>query len=84
MVRTAGVYCTAVDIADWIGITIDANTDPNTTMINNWILDNEDRIDRITGHSWMPDRQATEEFSVNNLYDWGRGMPLFTRHRNIK
>jgi hypothetical protein len=84
MVRTDPVYCTVKDIADWLRITINQNTDPNTEMIKNNILDNEDRIDRMTGHSWMPDRQATEEFSVNNLYDWGRGMPLFPRHRNIK
>lgn len=84
MTRTDPVYCTINDIADWLRITINANSDPNTNMVKNNIMDNEDRIDRLTGHSWMADRQAVEEFSVNNLYDWGRGMPLFPRHRNIK
>ncbi len=84
MVRDTGVYCTTTDIADWLRITIDANSDPNTTMVNNYILDNEDRIDRMTQHTWMPDRQVTEEFNVTKLYDWGRGMPIFPRHRNLK
>ncbi len=84
MVRTTGVYCTVKDISDWLRISINPNTDPNTDMVNGYILDNEDRIDRMTAHTWMPDRQATEEFNVNKLYDWGRGMPLFPRHRNIK
>ncbi len=84
MVRTEPIYCTVTDIADWLRINIDANSDPSTNMIKNNIMDNEDRIDRMTAHSWMPDRQAREEFNVNKLYDWGRGMPLFPRHRNIK
>ena len=84
MARTEPLYCTVQDIADWLRITINANSDPSANMIKNNIMDNEDRIDRMTGHSWMPDRQAVEEFSVNKLYDWGRGMPLFPRHRNIK
>ena len=84
MVRTEPVYCTVTDIADWLRITIDPNSDPNSTMVKNYIMDNEDQFDRLTGHTWMSDKQVTEEFSVNNLYDWGRGMPLFPRHRNIK
>ena len=82
--RTEPIYCTVKDIADWLRIDINPNTDPNENMIKNNILDNEDRIDRMTQHTWMPDRQATEEFSVTKLYDWGRGMPLFPRHRNLK
>lgn len=84
MVRTEPVYCTVKDIADWLRITIDANSDPNSVMVKNNIMDNEDRIDRMTDHTWMPDRQAVEEFTVTKLYDWGRGMPLFPRHRNVK
>lgn len=78
------VYCTANDIADWLRVDINANTDPTLSMVEEYIMDNEDRIDRLTGHTWLPDRQAVEEFSTTKLYDWGRGMPLMPRHRNIK
>lgn len=77
-------YCQVKDVADWIRIDINANTDPNTNMVKNYIMDNEDRIDRLTGHSWMEDKQTREVFTVSKLYDWGRGMPLFPRHRNMK
>ena len=83
MVRTPS-YCTVTDIADWIRIPINPNTDPNTSMVENNIMDNEDRIDRLTGHTWLENKQVSEEFSVNKLYDWGRGMPLFPRKRNLK
>ena len=83
MVRTPS-YCTVTDIADWIRIAINPNTDPNTSMVENNIMDNEDRIDRLTGHTWLENKQVSEEFSVNKLYDWGRGMPLFPRKRNLK
>ena len=83
MVRTP-TYCTATNISDWLRIPINPNTDPNTSMINETIMDNEDRIDRLTGHTWLENKQVTEEFSVNKLYDWGRGMPLFPRKRNLR
>ena len=83
MVRSP-VYCTVTDVADWLRISVNANTDPNTTMVEYYIMDIEDRIDRLTQHTWMTDKQVTEEFSVNKLYDWGRGMPLFPRKRNLK
>jgi hypothetical protein len=84
MARTEPVYCTVTDIADWLRISVNANSDPSTNMIKNYIMDNEDRIDRLTGHTWMDDKQVREEFSVNKLYDWGRGMPLFPKKRNLK
>ena len=84
MVRIEPIYCSVQDISDWLRITINANSDPNSRMVKNYIIDNEDRIDRLTGHTWMSDKLVTEEFSVSKLYDWGRGMPLFPRKRNLK
>ena len=78
------IYCQVEDIADWLKITINANSDPSRAMIEEYIMDNEDTIDRDTQHSWMENKQCREEFSVTKLYDWGRGMPLFPRHRNLK
>ena len=69
MARTEPVYCTVTDVADWLRISVNANSDPSTTMIKNYIMDNEDRIDRLTGHTWMDDKQVREEFNVNKLYD---------------
>lgn len=83
MVRSP-VYCTVTDVADWLRIAVNPNTDPSKSMVESNIMDNEDRIDRLTGHTWMSDKQVTEVFDVNKLYDWGRGMPLFPRKRNLK
>lgn len=83
MVRTT-IYCTKKNVADWLRININANTDPNTDMVEEYIFANEDRIDQLTQHTWMSDKLVTEEFNVNKLYDWGRGMPLYPRKRSIK
>lgn len=77
-------YCQPSDLADWLRIPINANSDPSTTMIKEMIMDNEDRIDRLTGHTWLGNKQCREVFHVQKIYDWGRGMPLYLRHRNIK
>jgi len=77
-------YCSKEDIADWLGIDINANTDPNTTMVENWIMDNEDVIDDETGHSWLTKRQYTEIFNVSDVYDYGRGMYLPVKHHDMK
>jgi len=77
-------YCQVKDVADWLRITINANSDPSASIVEDYIMSNEDRIDRLTGHTWLVDKKVTQEFSVNQLYDWGRGMPLFPRKRNLK
>ena len=77
-------YTTVEAVSDWLRIPITANTDPNRSMIKEYIMDNEDRIDRLTGHSWLGNKQCREVFDVGKIYDWGRGMPLFLRHRNIR
>lgn len=82
MVRVP-VYCQVKDVADWLRVDINENTDPVKSQVETYIMDNEDRIDRMTGHSWG-ERVAVEEFDATKIYDWGRGMPLFPRHRNIK
>ena len=77
-------YTQPKDLADWLRITINANSDPSKSMIKEFIMDNEDRIDVRTGHSWLGNKQCREVFHVQKLYDWGRGMPLYLRHRNIR
>lgn len=77
-------YCQPSDVADWLRIDINANTDPNTTMIKRWIIENEDEMDRVMGHTFLSERQVTEVLDVNRLWDWGRGLPLLIRHRSIK
>lgn len=78
-------YCTVDDIADWLRVDINANTDPSTKMIKNFIMDNEDHIDRETGHTWLTDkRYLTDTFDVPDIYDYGRGLYIPLKHRNIK
>ena len=77
-------YCSASDVADWLRITINKNTDPNTTMINDYIISNEDEMDNITLHTYLKERQVTEIFDVNRVWDWGRGLPIYPRHHNLK
>jgi len=78
-------YCTVSDIADWLRIDINANTDPNSTMISNLIMSNQERIDRLTGHSWQTDRQYRYEiFDINRIWNFGKGMPLYLKHRQMR
>jgi hypothetical protein len=77
-------YCTVKDVADWLRITINANSDPNTEMVKDYIISNEDDMDITMGHTFLPERRVREVFDVNRMWDWGRGQPLLLRHRNIK
>ena len=77
-------YCSAKNIADWLRITISPNTDPNTSMVEEFIIDNEDQMDYEMGHTFLQERQVKEIMSVTRLWDWGRGMPIFPRHRGLK
>ena len=78
-------YCQVPDIADFLGIDINANTDPNTKMIKSWISMNEDLIDTLTGHSWKANKVYTNQtFDISEIYDWGWGMYLPLKHRGIK
>ncbi|WP_428323674.1 hypothetical protein [Nitrosopumilus sp.] len=78
-------YCSVGNIADWFRIDINANTDPNTTMVEEFIMDNEDKIDRETGHSWLTKKVYTAEVhNVSDIYDYGHGMYIPLKHRQLK
>lgn len=78
-------YCTVNDIANRLRIDINANTQVNTGMVEKFIIQNQERIDRKTGHSWRAERQMrNDEFDTVRIYDWGHGMPLYLKHRQIK
>ncbi|NIT99614.1 MAG: hypothetical protein GWN01_01315 [Nitrosopumilaceae archaeon] len=77
-------YCTVKNVADWLRIDINKNTDPNTAMVEEMIMENEDHIDQETGHSWRTDKQyAKDTFDVSEVYDYGHGMYLPLKHRNM-
>jgi len=77
-------YCSVTDIADWLKVTINANTDPSKSMVEGFIMDNEDIINRETGHSWLTKSQYTETFDVSDIYDYGRGMYIPLKHHDMK
>lgn len=77
-------YCSVKDVADWLRITINANTDPNVVMVKDWIISNEDDMDITMGHTFLTERSVTEVFDVVELWDWARGMPILPRHRALK
>lgn len=77
-------YCQASDIEDWLRITINLNSDPNKIMIEDWIISNEDDMDIEMGHTFLEERQVREVFNVTRLWHWGRGLPIYPRHRNLK
>ena len=77
-------YCSVADVADWLRIDINANTDPNRTMVENLIMDNEDYIDRETGHTWLTKKVARQVFDVSDVYDYGRGMAIQLKHHDMK
>jgi len=77
-------YCTAKDVADWLRITIDSNTDPSKEMIDDYIISNEDEMDNVMLHTFLVERQVKEVFDVNRVWDWGRGLPIYPKHRHLK
>jgi len=78
-------YCTVNDIANRLRVDINANTQVNTGMVEDFILQAQEKIDRKTGHSWRAERQMrNDEFDTTRVYDWGHGMPLYLKHRQIK
>lgn len=79
-------YCTVVNIADWLRIDINENTDPNTSMVEDLILTGQDTLDRRTAHSWRTEKQKRNEIHdvPDNLWDYGQGIPVFLQHRGIK
>lgn len=79
-------YCTVKDIADWLRIDINENTDPNIEMINEFILVAQEMIDRGTAHSWQTEKQKRNEVHdiPDSLWDYGQGIPIFLQHRMIK
>lgn len=78
-------YCTVNDIANRLRVDINANTQVNTGMVEDFILQAQERIDRKTGHSWRAERQMrNDEFDTTRVYDWGHGMPLYLKHRQVK
>lgn len=78
-------YCSVNDVANWLRVDITENTKPSRSWVQEMILMNQEEIDRRTGHSWQSNRQYREDqLHVNPIYDWGRGMPIFLKHRMIR
>lgn len=79
-------YCSVKDIADWLRIDINENTDPSIEMINEFIFVNQDLIDRKTAHSWRTEKQKRNEVHdiPDSLWDYGQGIPIFLQHRMVK
>ncbi len=79
-------YCSVKNVADWLRIDIDENTDPNIDMVNEFILVAQDIIDRRTAHTWQSERQKRNETHdvPDSLWDYGQGIPVFLQHRGIK
>ena len=79
-------YCSVNDIADWMRIDINENTDPNIVMTENNILVQQDIIDRRTAHTWQTEKQKRNEVHdiPDSLWDYGQGIPIFLQHRGIK
>lgn len=78
-------YCNVNQVADWLRVDINANTNPNKKMVKEFIMMNEDIIDRKTGHTWRAEKQyRTDTFSISDIYDYGRGMYIPLKHRSIK
>jgi len=79
-------YCSVKNIADWLRIDIDENSDPNIDMVNEFILVAQDIIDRRTAHTWQSEKQKRNETHdvPDSLWDYGQGIPVFLQHRGLK
>lgn len=80
-------YCTEKDIADWLRIDINANTNPNKTQVRNYIIMNERTIDYQTGHSWLKNGQSYVHDQADipiGAWHFSRGMPIYLKHRFVR
>lgn len=78
-------YCTIEDIADWLSIDITENTNPNIRQVTKWILNNQETFDYLTGHTWQANKfYYHDQNNVWSQYHWGRGMPIYLKHRFIQ
>ncbi|RME52749.1 hypothetical protein D6783_03900, partial [Candidatus Woesearchaeota archaeon] len=81
-------YCNAEDIQHELQLStaFSASTKPSLTTVNEWIVQAEDRIDQITGHSWRTTTRAEEYYSLSRNYEYrfGAGIRINLGHRRIK
>lgn len=78
-------YCSVKDVADWLRIDINANTNPSRSQVDNMIIMNQELFDQETGHSWQTNRvYDTEQLDANDQWVNGKGMPLYLKHRRLK
>jgi len=77
-------YASIQDVADFLRITIDGSTSPNTAQVEKLINYKEERIDRRTGHTFGRSRTETEIYPLHLLYTFGHGAPFTLKHREIK
>ncbi len=80
-------YCTAQELADYLGLGIVVNTssDPTQVFVETFINYAEDELDRRLKHTFKSSVVVTDEVhDIPNVYTFGWGAPIYLRHRNIK
>lgn len=82
----AVTYCTAAEVAGFLGLDISTTSKPTTTQLEAWINRAEAEIDRKTRRTWLAaGRTVTNETrNMNFVYNYGWGVRITLSRMNIK
>lgn len=84
-IQPVTTYCTADDVADFLGISITDSSKPSITKINKLIVLKEAEIERRTGNAFGKTKTETKEWhDIPLLYTFGWGAFISLKRRNIK
>lgn len=78
-------YCTADDVLAQLGIPAWPQDGALTQeIVEGWIDDMEDHVDRLSRDSWRSTRVSDEYYDVNARgFERGAGVPVFINHMNL-
>ncbi|RSD36512.1 MAG: Uncharacterized protein CI952_29 [Methanohalophilus sp.] len=84
-------YCTAQDVAKFIGIDVGVDTVPDTSTVEEFIEESEDEIDFYTHHAWRTVRKENEHYNFHGFVaqrerfgDWSDRARIYLKNRNIQ
>lgn len=82
----AVTYCTAAEVAEFLGVTISSTSKPTTSQIEAWINRAEAEIDRKTRRTWLAAGKtiSNETRNMNFVYNYGWGVRITLSRMNIK
>mgnify|MGYP001603298505 CR=1 FL=1 len=85
MINIAVTYTTHANVSNFLSLSaFSSSTTPTDTVVEGYINEMEDYIDRRCRHAWRTTTITDEYHHLENQYEYGTGIPVFLRHRTVK